>query len=69
MKKAILISINVYKRFLSPFLPPACRFSPTCSQYSYEAICKYGVLRGTILTLRRLIKCHPFHAGGHDPLV
>ena len=69
LKKVILICISSYKRYLSPFLPPACRFLPTCSEYSYQAIRKYGVLRGMVLTLRRLTKCQPFHAGGHDPLV
>ena len=57
-----------YQRYLSPFLGPACRFEPTCSGYTREAIERYGVLRGTCLGVFRLCRCHPFHPGGIDPV-
>jgi putative membrane protein insertion efficiency factor len=57
-----------YKRFLSPLLPRACRFEPTCSQYAREAVEKYGLLKGSRLALVRLLRCHPFHRGGLDPV-
>ncbi|HET6962005.1 MAG TPA: membrane protein insertion efficiency factor YidD [Terriglobia bacterium] len=69
VKQSILTSLVLYKRFLSPILPPACRFFPSCAEYTYLAIHKYGIWRGTMLSAKRLCKCHPFHAGGHDPLV
>ena len=60
--------IRFYRRFISPILPPACRFYPTCSQYALEALERYGMLKGCWLTLKRLSKCHPYHPGGFDPL-
>ena len=57
-----------YKRFVSPFLPPACRFTPTCSEYMADAIRLHGFTRGAWLGLKRLLRCHPFHLGGHDPV-
>lgn len=60
--------LSGYKRFLSPLLPPACRFQPTCSEYARESILRYGLLRGAWMTLRRLARCHPFHPGGIDPV-
>lgn len=60
--------IRLYQCTLSPMLGPACRFEPTCSQYAIEAIHRFGVLRGGWLALRRLGRCHPFHAGGYDPV-
>ncbi len=57
-----------YKRFVSPLLPAACRFHPTCSEYAREAVLKHGLLRGAGLSLRRLARCHPFHPGGFDPV-
>jgi putative membrane protein insertion efficiency factor len=66
--KAVLASIKFYKRFISPCLPDACRFEPTCSAYLFEAISRKGLLKGSILGIRRLFKCHPFHAGGFDPV-
>jgi hypothetical protein len=58
----------MYQRWLSPLKPPSCRFTPTCSQYAAEAITRYGALRGSWLALKRLARCHPFHAGGIDPV-
>ncbi len=59
---------DAYKRFVSPLLPPACRFTPTCSEYAREAVTRHGVGRGLSLAARRLARCHPFHAGGSDPV-
>ena len=68
MRKLILGLIKLYQYTLSPLLGSNCRFHPTCSAYAVEAIDKYGVVRGGYLSLRRLIKCHPFHSGGFDPV-
>jgi putative membrane protein insertion efficiency factor len=65
----LLVSLlDVYKRFLSPLLPRACRFEPTCSVYAREAVEKHGVARGGALAVKRLLRCHPFHRGGLDPV-
>jgi putative membrane protein insertion efficiency factor len=63
-----LLLIRFYKKAISPFLPSACRFHPTCSEYTYQAIEKYGFLRGSWLGLRRIVRCNPFNAGGFDPV-
>ena len=68
MKKFCLILIKIYQMFISKFFGKKCRFYPTCSQYTYEAIEKYGVLKGIFLGIKRILKCHPFHPGGNDPL-
>ena len=60
--------LSAYKRWVSPLLPRACRFEPTCSVYAREAIERYGLLRGLGLAVRRLFRCHPFHRGGLDPV-
>ena len=66
--RAAAATLSAYKRFVSPLLPPACRFHPTCSEYAREAILRHGLPRGTWLTIRRLARCHPFHPGGFDPV-
>ena len=66
--RAALGLIGFYRRGISPLLPPACRFTPTCSAYGEEAIRKYGIGKGGWLTLRRLARCHPFGGHGHDPV-
>ena len=68
MRAAALFLIDLYRRFLSPFLGRNCRFEPTCSQYTREAVEKYGFFKGGWLGLRRLFRCHPFHQGGFDPV-
>lgn len=68
MKGLILLLLRFYKRWISPLLPAACRFEPTCSTYMYEAIQKKGVFIGVCLGAKRLLKCHPFCAGGFDPV-
>ena len=60
--------LDFYKRFLSPLLPRACRFEPTCSVYARKAIERHGLARGLGLAVRRLLRCHPFHPGGLDPV-
>jgi putative membrane protein insertion efficiency factor len=60
--------VRLYKLVVSPWLPPACRFTPTCSEYAIEALAEYGLLRGTRRAIGRLLRCHPLHAGGFDPL-
>jgi hypothetical protein len=66
--RLLVALLDLYKRFLSPVLPRACRFEPTCSVYARESIHKYGLGRGGALALRRLLRCHPFHTGGLDPV-
>ena len=68
MKQGLLLMIRGYQAFISPYLPPACRFSPTCSEYTHQAILKYGVLKGLGLGLKRLSRCHPLSSGGFHPV-
>lgn len=68
MKFLVLDLLGVYKAVISPFLPPACRFEPSCSEYAREAVERYGALRGTWMGLKRLLRCQPFCTGGHDPV-
>ncbi len=68
VKKMMLAMIRLYQTGISPYIGAHCRFTPTCSRYAYEAIVKYGAVKGGYLTVRRLLKCHPFHAGGYDPV-
>ena len=60
--------IRLYQYLLSPLLPASCRYHPTCSQYALEAIRKHGAVKGVVLGLRRILRCHPFHRGGYDPV-
>ena len=68
MQSVILEILRTYKRWLSPLLPSACRFHPTCSQYMMDAVQKYGAARGVWMGLRRLARCHPLNPGGLDPV-
>jgi uncharacterized protein len=68
MRKLVIAALSFYKRFLSPFVPAACRFRPTCSEYMLEAVEKHGVGRGVWMGTLRLLRCHPFHQGGFDPV-
>jgi putative membrane protein insertion efficiency factor len=67
ISKFFLFLIMIYRRFISPLMPPACRFVPSCSDYAEQAIKKYGI-KGVFLAVKRILKCHPFHPGGYDPL-
>jgi putative membrane protein insertion efficiency factor len=68
LTRALLAVIRFYSTAISPALPPRCRYTPTCSAYAAEAVARFGAGRGSWLALRRLLRCHPFHAGGHDPV-
>ncbi|NLM61085.1 MAG: membrane protein insertion efficiency factor YidD [Clostridiales bacterium] len=68
MKWLLLKLIDFYRKSISPMTQPSCRFIPTCSEYARQAIEKYGAAKGSWLAFRRLLKCHPFHKGGYDPL-
>ncbi len=68
IKRLILALLRFYRRSLSPLFPPSCRFTPSCSLYTYEAIDRYGVGKGGWLGLKRVLRCHPLNAGGYDPV-
>ena len=68
MARMLIWFIKLYQIALSPYFGQQCRFSPTCSQYAIDAMNKHGALRGTVYAIRRLSRCHPWHAGGHDPV-
>lgn len=64
----LCMPIVLYRNFISPYTPPSCRFTPTCSQYALEALRKHGPVKGLYLTLRRLLRCHPWGGSGYDPV-
>ena len=68
MKKILILLIRFYQKFISPMFPAKCRFYPTCSQYTLEAVKEHGAIKGTYLGIKRISKCHPFHEGGYDPV-
>lgn len=68
MRRVLLFLIRLYQRTVSEVLPPTCRFYPSCSEYGYQAIARYGVLKGGWLAVRRVLRCHPLNPGGYDPV-
>lgn len=68
LTKLLLLPIFFYQRFISPLIGPSCRFTPTCSQYAVEAICKHGPFKGLYLAIRRILRCHPWGGSGYDPV-
>lgn len=68
MKGIVIGLIRFYQVFISPLFPPKCRFYPTCSAYFIQAVEKYGVMKGSLLGIKRILRCHPFNPGGYDPL-
>ena len=68
MKRIVIFLIRLYQRFLSPLLASSCRFQPTCSHYTLEAVDRYGVIKGLWLGAKRIGRCHPFNPGGYDPV-
>jgi len=68
MKKIIILLVKAYRAVISPLIPPSCIYTPTCSQYAIEAVEKHGAVRGTVLAVKRLSRCHPWHKGGYDPV-
>lgn len=68
MARLLIWMVKAYQVFLSPFFGQQCRFYPTCSQYALDAINRHGAFRGAYYAVRRLFRCHPWHAGGHDPI-
>ncbi|MGB4660240.1 MAG: membrane protein insertion efficiency factor YidD [Mobilitalea sp.] len=68
IKKFFILMIKFYRKYISPFKRPSCIYTPTCSLYAIEALEKYGIFKGTYLAVRRILRCHPFHRGGYDPV-
>ncbi|MCQ2579152.1 MAG: membrane protein insertion efficiency factor YidD [Treponemataceae bacterium] len=68
LSRILCVLIRAYQVGISPFLPKSCRYYPTCSHYAIEAINKYGPFKGCLLTSKRILRCHPFHKGGYDPV-
>jgi len=68
MKRILVLVIRAYQLLLSPLLPQSCRFTPSCSEYAKEAVLKYGSVKGTWMSFKRIMRCHPFHPGGYDPV-
>jgi putative membrane protein insertion efficiency factor len=67
-RRGVLLVIRFYQRIVSPHFPASCRYYPTCSAYAYGAVQKYGIIRGLFMAGRRILRCHPFHPGGYDPV-
>ena len=68
LQKLLLFLITIYRNYISPLFPPTCRFQPTCSQYAYSAIERFGAITGGYLAIKRILRCHPFNKGGYDPV-
>ncbi|MDR9403544.1 MAG: membrane protein insertion efficiency factor YidD [Halothece sp. Uz-M2-17] len=68
LKKALIGIIRLYRALISPLFPPSCRFQPTCSQYAIEAVERFGIIQGIGLAIKRILRCHPLHPGGYDPV-
>ncbi len=68
MRRIVIFIIRLYQTLVSPYMAPSCRYTPTCSQYSIEAIQRFGIFKGLWLSIRRLTSCHPWHHGGYDPV-
>ena len=66
--RAAIACIRFYQRYISPLFPPTCIYTPTCSEYALQAVRKYGFLRGGLMAVKRILRCHPFHEGGYDPV-
>ena len=67
-KRFLLVVLRGYQRYISPMTRPSCRYMPTCSQYAVEAVGRYGAAKGAWLATKRVLRCHPLHAGGYDPV-
>ncbi|MCK5840541.1 MAG: membrane protein insertion efficiency factor YidD [Candidatus Sabulitectum sp.] len=68
MRIFLIAVVRIYRRVLSPLLPPSCIYTPTCSVYAEEALRKHGAFRGTVMATKRILRCHPWHSGGYDPV-
>ena len=68
IRTMVLLVIRIYQNAVSPYFPPCCRYVPSCSAYTYQAVQKYGIFRGLELGFKRIVRCHPFHPGGYDPV-
>lgn len=68
IETVLILGIRFYQVFISPLFPPTCRYVPTCSQYAIEAIRKKGIFKGTLMAVKRILRCHPWHDGGYDPV-
>ncbi|WP_081963008.1 membrane protein insertion efficiency factor YidD [Desulfosporosinus sp. HMP52] len=68
MRRILIALIRFYQVFISPLKGPTCRFYPSCSEYTAQALLKYGLIKGSWKSIKRIVKCHPFHPGGHDPV-